>query len=88
MKQSWSLVLPKEVLKNKSEIGYQYVKQKDLANGLTSWECIQRRKGNWKAKVKLIVINNFVEQVQEHAHAPSATRCELTKVRASIERKA
>ena len=26
--------------------GYQYVKQKDLANGLTSWECIECRKGN------------------------------------------
>ena len=24
---------------------YQYVKQKDLGNGLTSWECIERRKG-------------------------------------------
>ena len=66
--------------------GYQYVKQKNLANGLTWWECIQRR--NCKAKVKLNTIDDFVEQVQEHFHTPSATRCELTKVRASIKRKA
>ena len=87
MKQSWSLVLLKEVLvliRN----GYQYVKQKDLANGLSSWECIERRKENFKAKVKLNAIDDFVEQVQVHNHAPSATRFELTKVRAGIKRKA
>ena len=61
--------------------GYQYVKQKDLGNGLTSWVCIERRKGNCekKTKVKLHAIDDFVEQVQERTHAPSATRCELTK---------
>ena len=87
MKQSWSLVLLKEALvliRN----GYQYVKQQDLANGLRSWECIERRKGNFKAKVKLNSIDDFVEQVQVHNHALSATRFELTKVRASIKRKA
>ena len=68
--------------------GYKYVKQKDLANGLTSWECTERRKGNCKVKVKLNAIDDFAEQVNEHTHAPSATRCELTKVRASIKRKA
>ena len=68
--------------------GYQDVKQKDLANGLTSWECIELRKGNCKAKVKLNIIDDYVEQVQEHTHAPSATRYELTKVRASIKRNA
>ena len=69
---------------------YQYVKQKDLGNGLTSWECIERRKGNCEKKTKLKshAIDDFVEQVQEHTHAPSATRCELTKVRVSIKRKA
>ena len=55
---------------------------------MDSWECIERRKGNCKAKVKLNAIDDFVEQVQEHIHAPSTTRCELTKVRASIKRKA
>ena len=63
------------------------MKQKDSANGLTSWECIQRRKGNCKAKMKLNAINDFVEQVQEHTHALSDTRCELTNIRTSIKRK-
>ena len=66
------------------ENGYQYMKQKDFADGPTSWECIERRQGNCKLKVKLNVIDDFVEQGQEHTHAPSATRCELTKARASI----
>ena len=64
--------------------GYQYVKQKDLINELTSWECIERRKENCKLKVKLNTIDDFVEQVQEHTHA----RCEVTKVRANIKKKA
>ena len=68
--------------------GCQYVKQKDLANRLTSWECIERRKRNCKAKVKLNAIDDYVERVKEHTHAPSASRCELTKVRASFKRKA
>ena len=59
------------------------MKQKDLANSLTSWECIEHRQGNCKEKVKLNAINDFAEQVQEYSHALSTTRCELTKVRAS-----
>ena len=35
----------------------------------------------------LNTIDDFVEQVKERTHAPSATRRELTKVRASIKRK-
>ena len=65
---------------------YQYAKQKYLPNELTSWECIKRRRRNCKAKVKLNAIDDFVERVQEHTHALSVTRCELT-VRASIKRK-
>ena len=68
--------------------GYQCVKQKDLTNGLKSWECIERRKTNCKAKVKLNAIDDVEEQVQEHTYALSTTRCELTNVRASIKRKA
>ena len=37
------------------------MKQKDLANGLTSWECIERREGNFKVKVKLNAMDDFVE---------------------------
>ena len=68
--------------------GYQYVKQKDLANGLKSWEFIEHRKGNYKVKLKLNAINDFVKEMKEHNHAPPATRCELTKSCASIKRKA
>ena len=68
--------------------GYQYVKQKDLANGLTSWECVDRRKGSCKAKLKLDPLDNFVEEINEHTHVPSAINCELSKVRANIKRKA
>ena len=38
--------------------------------------------------MKLNAILDFLEQVKEHTHAPSATRRELTKVRARIKRKA
>ena len=67
---------------------YQYVKQKDLANGLTSWVCIERRNGNCTLKAKLDAINDFLEEVQEHTHALCVTRYELTKVHANITRKA
>ena len=60
------------------------MKQKDSANGLTSWECIQRRKGNCKAQMKLNAIDDLV---QEHTHALSDTRCELTNIGTSIKRK-
>ena len=59
-----------------------------MANRLTLWECIELRKGNCEVKVKLNAVDDFVGQVKEHTHAPSATRCGLTKVRASIKRKA
>ena len=68
--------------------GYEYVKQKDLANDLTSWKCVERRKGYCKAKVKWTVLDVFVDEVNGHSHAPSQTKCELTKVRANIKRKA
>ena len=38
--------------------------------------------------MKLNAIDDFVGQVQEHTPTPSATRCELTKVRVTIKRKA
>ena len=68
--------------------GYQYVKQKDLPNELTSWECIERSKVNYKVKVKLNAIDAFVEPVKKQTHASSATRYDLTKVLASSKRKA
>ena len=38
--------------------------------------------------MKLNAIDDFVEQVQEQTHAPPGTRCDLTKVRKNIKRKA
>ena len=46
------------------------------------------QKGKLSGKSELDGIDDLVEQVQEHTHAPSATRCELTKVHASLKRKA
>ena len=34
-----------------------------------------------RASVKLDELDNFVEQVNEHAHPPSATKCEKTKIK-------
>ena len=65
---------------------YQYIKRKDLAEGFTSWECVERRKG--KCKVKLTAVYDFVAEINEHTHAPSPTNCELTRIRANIKRKA
>ena len=59
-----------------------------LAEGFTSWECVERRKGKCKAKVKLTDVYDFVAEINEHTHAPSPTNCELTKIRANIKRKA
>ena len=36
---------------------HQFVKQKDLPNRLTSWDCIERRKGNCKTKDKVDVFD-------------------------------
>ena len=68
MEFSFTETEARKLIKN----GYQYVKQKAWANGLTSWECIGHRKGSYKTKLKLNTINDFAEEVQEHTHAPTA----------------
>ena len=68
--------------------GYEYVKQKDLANGLTTWECVYRRRGNCNAKIKLNAIGDIEDEINEHTHGPSTTKCEISKVKANIKRKA
>lgn len=67
--------------------GYMYVFQKNLANDLTSWECILRRRGQCKEKVKLTLTDNFVEEVNVHTHPPSQPQVEVAQVKASIKRK-
>ena len=64
-----------------------YVYQKDLANGVESWECEQRRKNTCKAKVKM-QYDRIVGRVNEHSHAPNRTKVEVTKVRADMKRRA
>ena len=68
--------------------GYVYLFKKNLANGITSWEYKLRRKGECRASVRLDELDNFVDQVEEHAHPPSATTCETTKIKENIKRRA
>ena len=41
--------------------GYIYLFKKNLAYGITSWECELGRKGECRASVKLDELDNFVE---------------------------
>ena len=60
-----------------------------LANDVKCYECVLRRKnGQCKVSIKVDENNEFVEQVNEHTHAPSQTQVEVTKVTVSIKRKA
>ena len=69
--------------------GYMYVFKKQLANDNSSWECVLRRKeSQCRATVKLSPTDEFIEENNEHTHAPSATEVEVTKVLMSIKRKA
>ena len=68
--------------------GYIYLFEKNLANGITSWEWELRRKGECRASVKLDELDNFVEQVNKHTHPPSAANCETTKIKENIKRRA
>ena len=53
-------------------IGFRYVVQKEPSNNLQSWECVLRRKGQCKAKVKLhIMVGKIVGEINEHTHPPS-----------------
>lgn len=68
--------------------GYQYVLQKVLANNDKSYECILRRKGECKAKIKLTAEDVFSEELNEHTHPPSQTNVEVRKVKASVKERA
>ena len=48
---------------------YLYVYQKDLANGVQSWECQFRRKQTCKARIK-VLNGQIIDRVNEHQHAP------------------
>ena len=67
--------------------GYVYVKQKDLVNGVVSYECEKRRHSNCKAKVK-VRGNEVVGHVNDHTHAADPSRHEVLTVRQDIKRRA
>ena len=74
----------RKVLRN----GYMYVFQKTLANDVSSWECVLRRRGDCKARIKLSERDDFIGQTNEHTHPPCQTNCEVAKVKAGIKRRA
>ena len=67
--------------------GFRYVFQKELSNNLQSWECVLRRKGQCKAKVKLHMNGEPVEESNEHTHPSLQVEIEVTKVKASVKRR-
>lgn len=72
-----------------AEDGYIYVFKKMLANDISSWECILRRKdGQCRATIKLSPTDEFIEQVNDHIHPPSSTKVEVTKINIGMKRKA
>ena len=80
--------------KNKIAInGYVYVKQKDLADNVTSFECEKRRGSGkglsiCKAKVKIAGDMSVVGYVNTHSHAADGSHVEVLQVRAAIKRRA
>ena len=62
--------------------------KKNLANDVTSWEYGKRRRGECKAKTIFDEAGNLLERINNHAHAPSETKCEIAKVRPNIKRRA
>ena len=68
--------------------GYLYILLKYLANDFTSWECILRRKGHCKARVKLDPSDDFMEQTNQQTNSHSQPNYDVTKVRAGIKQRA
>ena len=64
--------------------GFIYVFQKDLVNEVRSYEYESRKKGRCKAKIKLDLGDNVIEQLNEYTHPPSQAKVELTKVKSRI----
>ena len=59
-----------------------------LANKNSSRKFSLWRKGQWKAKIKLPPIDNFIQQTNEHKHQPLQVECNVTKNKANIKRRA
>ena len=67
--------------------GFRYVFQKELSNNLQSWECVLRRKGQCKAKIKLHMNGELVWKINEYTHPPSQDEIEVIKIKASIKQR-
>ena len=67
--------------------GFWYDFQKELSKNLQSWECVLRRKGQYKAKVKLHLNGELLGEINEHTHPPSQDQMEVEKIKASIKRR-
>ena len=67
---------------------FMYTYQKELANDVSTWECVLRRKGQCKARVHLSAGGEFLRIVNKHTHPSVPTQFEITKVRAGIKRRA
>ena len=60
--------------------GYMHVFKTRLANDNSTCECELRRNGECRAYIKLVVF--------EDSHPPSQTKCNLTKTKVNLKRKA
>lgn len=68
--------------------GYAYVKQKDLANNVVSYECEQRRYTSaCKAKIKVLE-GQVIGKLHDHSHQPNPSRHEALKTIQSIKDRA
>ena len=67
--------------------GVRYVFQKELSNNLQSWECLLRRKGQCKAKVKLHMNGELAGEINAHSHPTSQNQIEVTKIKVSMKQK-
>ena len=70
--------------------GHMYVKQKNLANGVVSFECVERRnKATCKAKVKVnIQRKEIVGILHDHTHAPNEAKITAARTLQKMKEKA
>ena len=77
------------ITSNKSSLkllyqGFSYVKQKDLAHNVVSYECGCRRSANCTCKVRIRIRDGeIVGEVGDHMHQPAGT--ETPKVAAAMK---
>ena len=54
---------------------YMYTYQKELANDVSSWECVLSRRGQCRERMKLLATGDFLQIVNGHTHPPTPTEC-------------